>query len=191
MSLLLGIDTETVRGFKEPQMVQVAAVLYNDVADRIEAQLDAIIQPDDMPIEDEDEAVKIHGIDQGRAEAFGLPGAMVCNAILHMVKMADAMLCYNDGFDPRVLVGAMERYGLPTERLANMQKKCVMKLAAEHFNLGPSEAMAATGRLWNRNVKLGEAYERLFGTPLVGAHGAFTDCRAMLQIYRHITRSAS
>ena len=67
---------------------------------------------------------------------------------------------------------------------------CTMRASQDLSKLAPTAAMAASGRLWNKPPKLGEAYQHFFGEDLSGAHDALVDVVACKRIYLELERRA-
>lgn len=200
MALLFFTDTETTGlpnkalprdHANQPHIVQVAAILYDDQRESIEAQFEGIVRPDGYTIDNNSEAVKTHGITHERAMDYGLPAPMVANMLLRMVDMADKFVAYNEGFDHFMLLRLFGLFDFPSERLGNMVRMCMMTKAKPVCKIPPTQKMLDAGFTDYKSPKLGEAYLHCFGTPLDGAHSAFIDVRATLRLYRHFMKNGA
>jgi DNA polymerase III subunit epsilon len=163
----------------QPHLVQIAAVLCDQ--DGVESEtMVSIVKPWGWTIPPE--VVAVHGITTERALAEGLPHYDVMAAFAALHDAADWLVCYGIGFDTKVLRAAYHRAGMDP-RYRPEKEWCAQRAAARWCKLAATDRMVEFGRGREfKTPKLGEAYEMLFGEPLVKAHDALEDVRALKRI---------
>lgn len=172
----------------QPHIVQLAALLCLDGVEI--ASLNAIVRPDGWTIPAETTA--IHGISQERALVEGISEHQALAIFMCMVQFAERRVAHNESFDARIIRIALHRYRFSQaeEWEAGPPAYCTMRASQDLCKLAPTAAMAASGRLWNKPPKLGEAYQHFFGEDLSGAHDALVDVVACKRIYLELERRA-
>ena len=106
------------------------------------------------------EASNIHGITTEVAKKHGINGGTTFWGILaSMFEEANEIICHNYAFDKTIINGEF-----------------------------PHTNMYASKHSEYKWPKLSEAYEFLFGEPVIGAHDALTDIRATMRIYFELKR---
>ena len=192
MSLIIAFDTET-NGLplfsepssdpRQPHLVQIAAVLFEEDSRKTVATLDVVIRPDGWTIPDE--VAAIHGITTERAAEVGVSEVTALSLFDELWKVADRRLAYNESFDARIMRIAYKRYRNDAE--ADAWKAgtaiCAARLATPIVKMPPTQAMVASGRRYPKMPKLSEAYQHFIGKPLDGAHSALVDVQACLAVY--------
>ncbi|TPG08285.1 3'-5' exonuclease [Rhodanobacter glycinis] len=182
---IIVLDTET-QGFplykepsedpRQPHIVELAALLYDDATGELVEQLHAIVRPDGWIIPDD--VAEIHGITTERAMDEGRPEAEVLAEFLALHARCSLRVAHNEDFDQRIVRIAIKRLGegaTQEERDAiadafkSAPKYCTMKTDAK-----------ARGVKW---PKLVEAYKHHTGRELEGAHSALFDARACAEVY--------
>lgn len=183
MTRSLVFDTETtgllLRGadaWGQPRVVQLAAILLDGGREVASASL--IVRPDiPIPLE----ASNIHGITDDVARAFGVPEKAAVGLFLRLCQVADLLVAHNADFDVAVLRGAAERWGI--EWRAPSEVRCTMLATRALCAIPPTARMLDAGYADFKPPSLKEAYRRVCGVELIGAHHAMVDARACSQIY--------
>lgn len=183
--LLVFFDTETqgIPNWKEPSdaecqphLVQLAAVKVKPSTQEIIETFDIIIKPDGWEIPEE--VVEIHGITTEYATENGVPEIEVLDEFL---KFYDGLkrIAYNTTFDNRIIRIAIKRYleesDLDAWKAAPYE--CAMIKARKH--------------LGGKNPKLVNAYEKITGEEMIGAHNAMSDVLATVEIYFAMDKDAN
>lgn len=202
---ILVLDSET-QGFplykepsedpRQPHIVELAALLYDDATGELVDQMHAIVRPDGWTIPDE--VAAIHGITTERAMDEGRPEHEVLAEALALHATCALRVAHNESFDQRILRIAIKRFGdgLPgwqgytqehkdaiADAFKESPKYCTMKAATKPCNLPPTPAMVARGMKWNKNQNLQEAHQHFLGQAFDGAHGARADAEACARVY--------
>ena len=182
---------------RQPHIVELAALLYDDQTGEQNGHLHSIIRPDGWTIPDD--VAEIHGITTERAMDEGRPEAEVLAEFLELHSRCALRVAHNEAFDQRIVRIAIKRFGdrLPgwmgysQERKDEMAdvfkaapKYCTMKAATKPCDLPPTPAMLARGMKWNKNPSMSEAYLHFTGKDLgEDAHSALFDARACAEVY--------
>ena len=191
MTLTLSWDTET-SGLtnnreppshpSQPHLVQLGAVLFDDLYETEHAVLSLVVRPDGYVIPKE--AADVHGITTEIALRVGVPLVVALAMFSNLVKLARVTVAHNETFDLKVLAAAFHRIGRPCPALVS---RCTQNLATPLMRLPPSARMIAAGFGHKfKPPKLSELYAWLFSEELVGAHGALADARACGRAYREM-----
>lgn len=191
---ILVLDTETSGLLKhelpprhpaQPWPVEIAAVLV-ETSDWSEAARFSLLV--DLPEKTEipESATRIHGITTERCRTYGVHPRTIASLLNMLTVRADAIVGHNVQYDISVLLAFYARLDI-AHRFERVGLRCTMKLAEPILKL--PFANGSTGRNFDGSTKyrwpkLEEAYEHLFGEPLVGAHSALVDVEATLRVYR-------
>ncbi|HVT88437.1 MAG TPA: 3'-5' exonuclease [Tepidisphaeraceae bacterium] len=170
--MILFVDTETT-GLpsqyadivNQPYLVQVAAVLCDDSRSAI-GRLNCLIRPDGWTIPLE--ATAIHGFTTEICRRHGVPLSRAMGELISLWETAKRVVSYNVGFDYKILEFSARRVNIT---LPDRDLYCAMRQSAK--------ILADNGR-W---LKLGVAYQCLFGKNLDNAHKADADVEACREIY--------
>lgn len=161
---------------RQPHIVELAALLFDDNTRELIDQMHAIVRPDGWIIPDD--VAEIHGITIERAMDEGRPEAEVLAEFLALHARCSLRVAHNEDFDQRIVRIAIKRLGngaTQEERDAIADafkaapKYCTMKADAK-----------ARGVKW---PKLVEAYKHHTGRELENAHSAMFDARACAEVY--------
>jgi DNA polymerase III epsilon subunit-like protein len=205
--MILFFDTETTGklDFKsppsdkhQPDLVQLAACLTDDAADRIFGQISMIVQPPEAPVMRagiqvpwlSEEVAKIHGIDDELARAVGVPRRIALSAFSMFCKQAEKLIAHNMDFDNPVMETAYHREGV-RHRMDCMELVCTMKMATPVLKLPkpPGKWKPKPGDLYKWPT-LTECHQHFFGEGFDGAHNALNDVFAMIRVYRELIKVA-
>ncbi|SEJ45905.1 DNA polymerase-3 subunit epsilon [Pseudomonas linyingensis] len=192
MTNFYAFDTETT-GFplfkepsedpRQPHIVDIAALLYNDAGELIDS-FEAIIRPDGWTIPDE--VAQIHGITHEMAMDLGIPEAEALDGFMAIHERAALRVAHNCQFDDRILRIALMRFR--GEEAANSFRSgasyCTANNAKPVCQLPPTAKMQAS-RFRNtfKTPNLAEALKHLTGEDLVNAHRARIDAEACVKVY--------
>lgn len=167
---------------KQPHLVQLACVIYDEEKQETESVLDVIIKPDGWVIPQE--TTDIHGITQEQAMDEGVPEAEVLEQFLHMIGDSPRV-AHNESFDARLIRIAIKRY--MTDELADIwkegQRECTARLATKIVNLPPTAKMIAKNMNFPKTPTLAEAYEYFFAVEFKDMHSALADAMACKEVY--------
>lgn len=193
MTYYLFVDTETTgipnqnlphNHPSQPYMVQIGALLWDELKDQVITSLDAIIFPDKYTIDNESKAVETHGITQEKALQFGVGGKHVAGILESMIDMADKFVAYNERFDYMLCLRLLDLYSHDIGTLKTISRTCVMRRATPVCKIPATARMKAAGFGGFKNPRLAEAYKIICEKELVGAHSAMADVRATLEIHK-------
>jgi DNA polymerase III epsilon subunit-like protein len=194
----LAFDTETTGkwDFKapytaahQPRLIQLGAVL-RDEKGRTVASCSMIANPKGWTNAADafiaSEAMAVHGITQGEAEARGFRPGAVLRVFQHMLSKATIVVGHNIDFDLRIMENAFhcEGYAVPGVDGADPWPPiyCTMKQAT---NIVQVPGGRDGGWKW---PKLSEAYRFFTLRELSGAHDALVDVYAAMQVRKGILR---
>lgn len=170
----LFFDTETT-GFKDPRLVQLAAILTDDEGLE-QGRLNYIIKPVNFEIPAE--ASKIHGITTAQALEVGIEVAVALTELDTLLKQADELIAHNINFDLGVLKNEVSKqlefahFFQPLPRLF-----CTMSCAT---NVCRIAGRYAGKYKW---PTLQEAYTFAFKEQFGNAHNALADVEACSKLY--------
>lgn len=171
---------------RQPHLVQIALLLFDDVGIEIERDC-MIIKPDGWVIPEDMTA--IHGISHERAMDEGIPESCAAGHYLLWQARAVLRVAHNRSFDDRILRIAMTRAGIERDVIEATEARpsyCTCNAATPIVNLPPSEKMLAKGMTQPKSASLIEATRHFFGEELPGAHDALVDARACARLYWHL-----
>lgn len=157
----------------QPGIVQIGAIKANEDGD----VLGELVQTINPEMKIDEGAAKVHGFTDEKVK--GAP-----TLFEFLPEFADFTIgCgawggYNTPFDKGVLWFQLLRYGFETNFPWPPKELDVMKLVSKHLGQVP-------GKNHDR-WKLGNAYEKILGKPLEGAHDALDDIRATVAIWKEI-----
>ena len=178
MSNLFSYDTETSKlpEWKipsdhptQPHIVQLAATLVHPETRKVIQSMDVIIKPDGWDISPE--TIEIHGITTEHAMDVGVSEKLALEMFLAMRGDAER-IAYNKTFDQRIIRIACKRY---------LDEAAMEKWAVKddhHCSMRMAQKL-----LGGRAHKLIDAYKKLTGKTLVGAHSAMADTNASTEVY--------
>lgn len=154
-----------------PRVVQLAYAFFDD---QKEAQCigGKIIKPDGFVIPQE--AARIHGINQARAEKTGIPLKEALKEINPLLKKAKILIAHNIRFDIKVLGAEFLRAKIKTN-LFDLERVCTMFKSTQYCAIKSDR-----GYKW---PKLEELHTKLFGKGFEDAHDARADVLACAKCY--------
>lgn len=164
------VDTETTglpQGGLQPRIVSMAWIVA-DRFDRPRAARGAIVRPDGFAIPAA--ATAIHGISTARAKREGRAlAAVLAEFAADLAGFGvRGIVAHNLAYDRPVIDAEYARLGMASP-LAPLDGLCTMRAARRAW---PGEGSS-----------LGAVHERLFGSPVQGAHDAEADCLACCRIF--------
>jgi DNA polymerase III epsilon subunit-like protein len=189
--MYLMFDTETsglAKNFKAsvtdidnwPRIVQLAYLLY-DEDEKLLYGYNDLVKPEGFIIPEE--ATKIHGISQEKAEKEGLELKTVLKKFIATARYAELMIAHNIDFDMKVILCEVVRvFGedkcneVSAEIFAKERIACTMHKGVSVCQIKNSWG----GFKW---PKVAELYEKLFNKPFEGAHNAACDVQATAESY--------
>lgn len=187
MSRVLVFDTETTGLWKfklppdnptQPEAVQIAAKLVNDVDGRILGQINFIIKAGS---ECEPQAAAIHGITNELVEQAGVARRVAIASFHNLLKAAEKTVAHNWDFDSKIIRRSYFLENSSSEIFDKMPGFCTMKSSTELCKL---PGKFAGKYKW---PSLQEAYKLLVDPAgFDGAHDAMVDVDACLQVYLHL-----
>ena len=188
--IILFFDTETTGlpdwgkpsdADHQPHLTQVAGILCRD--HKVLTSVNMMVKPDGWKIPDD--LVKLTGITNEDAAAFGFPEPMVYGIISSLMRSADLIVAHNTPFDMRIIRIASKRYGLDGEadQLKAIPRECTMRQSSAIMKMAPTDKMKDAGFTKPKPPKLTEAYKHFFGKELDGAHNAMVDVNACRRIW--------
>jgi DNA polymerase III subunit epsilon len=184
--LIMTYDTETT-GFplykepsedlRQPHIVELAALLFDDATGELVEQMHAIVRPDGWEIPEE--ATAIHGITTEFALDKGRPEAEVLAEFLALHDLAMLRVAHNEDFDQRIVRIAIKRLGAGATQEERDTIADAFKAAPKYCTMKADAK--ARGVKW---PKLVEAYKHHTGKDLgEDAHSALFDARACAEVY--------
>lgn len=166
----------------QPHIVEVAAKIIDMEKREVRDQFNVLVKPDGWTIDDG--AAAVHGITMERATAEGVPESEVVTRLLAMAKDR-TRIAYNQDFDARMFRIALFRFR--DEAAADAWKKapaeCAAIRATPIVKAPPTAKMIAAKRFHHKKPTLAEAYAKLLGKPMEGAHTAMGDVDALIAIW--------
>ncbi len=129
-------------------------------------------------------AEEVHGISYQRTQDEGEDPIVVLHTLRNMFSASDVHCAYNLPFDDKVLMAMAYRCNVaPLAKLGEWLYgksvgHCVMELARLYLKV------PGTGGYGYRRVKLEQAYRRIVGVPMEGAHDATADTLAALTVFK-------
>ncbi|WP_321404546.1 3'-5' exonuclease [Maridesulfovibrio sp.] len=180
--IILFYDTETsglpstgeaLDSPKQPDMVQLGALLYDTEKDEFIHKLSLIVKHKDCRMSPK--ALAVHGIDQRRMET-GLPAAAVAEIVKGLMATADMCIGFNIGFDKKILKIFMAKAGVDFEEVDH---GCIMHPLTDVCKL--------PGRMGRYKwPKLTEAHAKLINPEgFDDAHDAFADIMATYDLWKY------
>lgn len=166
----------TING--QPRLVQLGAILADD--DQEIATMSQIIKPDGWTISDE--AARVHGITQERAERDGVPIEEALKNFEAIAAGAEEIVAFNMDFDAMVLRIESHVYSRPI-KVPPVERFCAMRAATNPCQIPKMRRGKFCGYKW---PKLEEAHDKLIGKPLEGAHDALADARGAMRVWRKL-----
>lgn len=157
---------------EQPHLVQLAAILYDVLNQKVLDHMDVLIKPDGW--ESEPEALETHGITTELAMAEGIPEKEAIERLIEM-RGDHRRMAFNKTFDQRIIRIGLKRY-FDEDTMDKWHVK-------EDHDCSMRMAKAAMGV---KSASLAEAHEHFTGDPIIGAHDAFSDTKACLNVYLNI-----
>lgn len=188
--MILVFDTETtglymqkkpVEDDSQPDMVQLAAALYEDSGALVEEFETLVIPERDI----HPKAFNAHGISRIKALERGIPPGSALNKLQAMAKAANILVGHNISFDVGVVAVAAHRQ----RHSFNPYEKphhCTMRACTPILKLPPTPKMIRAGFRTHKSPTLTECVQYFFNTDLSGAHDALVDVRACAKVYFHV-----
>lgn len=184
--LIMSFDTETT-GFplykepsedpRQPHIVELAALLFDDATGELVEQMHAIARPDGWEIPEE--ATAIHGITTELALDKGRPEAEVLAEFLALHARCSLRVAHNEDFDQRIVRISIKRLGAGATQEERDAIADAFKAAPKYCTMKTDAK--ARGVKW---PKLTEAYKHHTGKDLgEDAHSALFDARACAEVY--------
>lgn len=181
-------------GEDQPHIVQLVAKQLIDLETREEINMmNQIVKPDGWIIPDE--AAEIHGITTEMAAEKGEDEEVVVLEFFSMWTTACAMdpkvlrIGHSEVFDRRIIriatkrIPGLSEFEEPWHSLPKDRSYCTMYKSTKAVGIPPTNKMRASGRYFNKNPTLTEAYEHFTGKPMEGAHNALADVDACIEVY--------
>ena len=166
---------------EQPRLVQLAAILTDEELE-VQAEVGLLVETEGNRFDDG--AKRVHGIDEERADRFGVPLLLALVTLHHLARRAEVVVGHNVEFDLSVLETQFVR-AQREDPLAKLRVECTMALAQPICGI---ESRRGPGF---KPPTLSEAYRHFFQKKLEGAHDALADTRACLEIYRAIKQPQS
>lgn len=178
----------------QPDMVQLAATLYDDRSQTIWCSVNAVIHPHESAdlakprlFTIGDEVAGIHGITDATAIAFGQPRRTILSQFNYMCRNASTMVSHDIDFDLLVMTCAYFREGVP-DRMKGLKQVCTMRAATPVVKLPkPWKGKSKPGDEY-KWPSLTECYQHFFGTGFDGAHNAMNDVIAMMKVWSELRK---
>jgi DNA polymerase III subunit epsilon len=167
---------------RQPFPVQIGAILLDGAQTEI-ACINYIIQPDGWIIPED--AAKIHGIEQAKAERYGVTLRNAMRVFIELANAANVVVAHNLEFDNNITQRAMHLLGGDFDPFDGMEKRCTMQVAKKMLKI---PARAPINGDPYKYPKLEECMRHFFDEELVGAHDALADVRATAKVYLHICK---
>lgn len=164
---------------KQPRIVQIAAVLFNEKREPIR-RIFSLVKPEGWIITPE--LTKIHGITTEMCEADGRPMAGLLKEFLDMATEANVIVGHNVSFDIRMIRIETKRRNI---EIPDWDTFCTMKKSTDIIGMDPTFNMVAAGLDKPKPPKLLEAYKFFFNEEFE-AHNAMYDMEAAARIYYHL-----
>jgi len=169
-----------------PRIVELAAVLYDLSSGREEASFSFLVLPGGWTIPPN----MVHGIDDAKARALGVPARVAIAALTNLRRVADITISHNVMFDVGMVQSELHRLGqdynslFPANNLAD-----TAELGEPLCALPPTDRMVAAGYGHKfKKPNLGELHKFLFGEVFEGSHRALADVRATARCYMEIVK---
>ena len=171
----IAIDTETTglpskqdyknfAAFDSCRIVSIAVIFY-DETDNETSFYESFIKPNGYMVT----ATEIHGITHEKAVTCGQDFSKVWADINAIIPDGATIIGHNLIFDLNVIKSEALRAGYDEGCFKNINEVCTLKMARA---------------MYPKPHRLGDLYQRLSGTELVGWHGATADARATAYIYK-------
>lgn len=177
---------------KQPRILQAAMLLTDEKGNEM-SSFKTLIKPDGWTIDEREigdngkkTAFAIHGITNAVANKYGMTAKQALLMFRKYESMATLKIAHNYRFDGFLMKGESMRAGLIEDEANKIDRFCTMKAMTEIMKLGPTEAMKATGRNFNKSANLMESYEYWTGQKFDKAHDAMADVRACKTVFFNI-----
>lgn len=161
----------------QPRLVQLAAILTNDVGEEI-STINLLVKPEGFCISEG--AAKIHGISTDHATQFGIPARAAIGIFVHMARTAETLHAYNIKFDTIVMEGEILRIDKMPNPFSDKPRICEMEAMTQICKIPGTRG----GYKW---PSLTESHIQATGKEFANAHDALGDVRAMIAV--HIWRA--
>ena len=161
-----------------PRLVQLAFLLYDNGGNLIKGG-DFIIKPDGFIIPDE--ASKIHGITNEKANEQGVDIKFALEEFSEMIYHSDFIVAHNMNFDEKIIGAELIRNGY-IDILTNKKKICTMLKTVDYCSI--------PGKYGFKWPKLQELHLKLFATDFQEAHNAYVDIKATARCFWELKKLA-
>jgi DNA polymerase III epsilon subunit-like protein len=167
-----------VARYDSSRVVQVAWVMIKG-ADKILAKHSHVIKPEGFSIPED--SVRIHGIDDARAQSEGIRFEDIAVAFLRDLRTADVLVAHNLKFDLCVMMSECHRRCLT-------ELKVAMYRAPRHDTMTDPIWYEIRGTLTKSTPKLVELHKALFGQDYEQRHDALDDALLLAKCFMRILR---
>ncbi len=176
-------DTKRYNGSR---IIQIAIIIQTD--GKITKEHNIIIKPDEFHIFNAD----MHGIDEKKAIAEGIPFEKAIETIIEDLKTSQLLVAHNIIFDYNVLLAELYRYRLLDEIKV---VKSLPQFCTSMNCRGITKLPLAFKRKKLNNIddkykqpKLSELYKFLFKQDAVGLHDALQDTRILASCFNELLK---
>ena len=125
-------------------------------------------------------AQEAHGISEEDCARYGIESVVACSLFNQACLQADIIVAHNLSFDASIMKTALFRLGRKPHRMDGRQLVCTKEASTDVLKL--------PGKYGYKWPTLAEAYLHYTGRELEGAHDAFVDTEACLQIFRGLVQ---
>jgi len=179
---------------KQPNLVQLAAILGDPVTGRIYGRMDSMIIPemDGYSWTIPEKATDIHGITTNDAYKYGVYMPALIETFLDMADAADIIVAHNISFDLKIIQIACARI----QEYADLGKKKGLQFADPlsdsnlYCTLKAAKADPKIANTSSRGTNLGNLHKQLLGYEFEDAHLAYNDTEALWRIFCEMNRRA-
>ena len=155
----------------QPHILSVGAVAFtDDGSDEIFSHY-SIVKPENYVIDDNCEAVKVNGITQATAMAFGIKYRAAVTPLSHICNMASEIIIFNAQFEAAMFEIERQRFQLNYEMIPRVKARCLM--------LNMARIIGEPGLYQGQYKwpKFHNAYKHIFGVEPENQHHAMHDAR--------------
>jgi DNA polymerase-3 subunit epsilon len=160
---------------KQPHIVQLAAMLVDELNGKVMNTMDVIVKPKGWDITPE--MTEIHGISFEQAMDEGIPEEDALDQFMDMYIQCSLRIAHNTTFDNRIIRIALKRYR--PDLVSDEEWKDKTKYFCTY-----QKAKKVMGD--KDGHTLGECYKYFTGKDMENAHSAMPDIKACLEVYHGI-----